>query len=69
MTDPRNEFTPYWLQTAVPFGTTPQPPWHSVRIPQPMPDYLDGSSYWGSTLPSEGRPSSPKESARGLLYA
>jgi hypothetical protein len=35
MTGPRDEFTPYWLQTAMPFGTTPVPPWLSVRIPRP----------------------------------
>jgi hypothetical protein len=69
MTDPRDEFTPYWLQNAVPLRTTPQPPWHSVRIPRPTPDYLDGGSYWASTPASEGHPSSPKEGARGLLYS
>lgn len=41
MTGPRDEFTPYWLQTAMPFGTTPVPPWLSVRIPRPPPDYLE----------------------------
>jgi hypothetical protein len=67
MTGPRDEFTPYWLQTAMPFGTTPLPPWLSVRIPRPMPDYLDGGNYRESA-PADAAPSSPP-AARGLLYS
>jgi hypothetical protein len=67
MTGSRDEFTPYWLQTAIPFGTTPLPPWLSVPIPRPAIDHLDGSNYGGSA-PADAAPSSPP-AARGLLYS
>jgi len=69
MTGARDEFTPYWLQTAVPFGMASEPPWLRVPIPRPTPDYLDGSSYWGSRAASQARPSPPNEDTRGLLYS
>jgi hypothetical protein len=65
MTNRRDEFTPYWLQTAVPFGAAQLPPWLSVRIPRPAPDDLEGSRD-GEATPASAEPTG---GARGLLYS
>jgi hypothetical protein len=37
MNGPRDDFRPYWLQTAVPFGTASEPPSVSARTPWQHP--------------------------------
>jgi hypothetical protein len=50
MTDPREEFSPFWPQTVAPFGATPQPPgspprlaWEFPRINQALLALWDSS--------------------------
>jgi hypothetical protein len=69
MTSPRDEFIPYWLQTAVPFDMASQPPWLRVPIPRPAPSDLDGSSNGEAAPASAETPPPPTGSARGLLYS
>src|SRR6267378_5967446 len=37
MTDPRDEFSPYWPQTIAPFGVVPEPPGSQARTPWEHP--------------------------------
>src|SRR5437762_11420009 len=47
MNDPRDEFSPFWLQTAAPFGTASElparTPWQHPLLPQLLAAVLDSS--------------------------
>jgi hypothetical protein len=65
MTDPRDEFRPYWPQTIAPFGM-PQPSWLPSAPPtQPGIDHLEAAKYWGR-LPDDADGQQPIPSG-GLL--
>ena len=68
MTDPRDEFRPYWPQTISPFGTPPQPSWFpSTGQPGPGVDHLDSAKYWGTRPDDSAGQQAPP--SRGLLYS
>jgi hypothetical protein len=49
MTDPREEFSPFWPQTVAPFGATPQPPGSPPRLAWEFPRIQALLALWDSS--------------------